>query len=114
MDIEAERKAFRDIIKREPTEEEMVMYLNHPGDAVKTVQFRAKYGDPNRLPLPGWFEGCSVGEEINFVDTSGKPHQFLLVSMSPANDAGESMVRFVLDSEIFRSPRPRTAAPGAR
>ena len=30
MDIEAERKAFRDIIKREPTEEEMVMYLNHP------------------------------------------------------------------------------------
>ena len=101
MDIEAERKAFRDIIKREPTEEEMVMYLNHPGDAVKTVQFRAKYGDPNRLPLPVWFEGCSVGEEINFVDTSGKPHQFLLVSMSPANDAGESMVRFVLDSEIF-------------
>lgn len=57
MDIEAERKAFRDIIKREPTEEEMVMYLNHPGDAVKTVQFRAKYGDPNRLPLPVWFEG---------------------------------------------------------
>lgn len=35
------------------------------------------------------------------MDTSGKPHQFLLVSMSPANDAGESMVRFVLDSEIF-------------
>lgn len=37
MDIEAERKAFRDIIKREPTEEEMAMYLNHPGDTVKTV-----------------------------------------------------------------------------
>lgn len=34
------------------------------------------------------------------MDTSGKPHQFLLVSMSPANDTGESMVRFVPDSEI--------------
>ena len=101
MDIDAERKAFRDIIKREPTDEELVMYLNHPGDAVKTVQFRAKYGDPNRLPLPVWFEGCAVGEEINFVDTAGKPHQFLLVSMTSPNDAGESMVRYVLDSEIF-------------
>ena len=85
---------------------------------MKTVQFRAKYGDPNRLPLPVWFEGCSVGEEINFVDTSGKPHQFLLVSMSPANDAGESMVASCLtrksSASSSRSPRPRTAAPGAR
>lgn len=116
IDIEAERKAFSDIIKREPTPEELVMYLNHPGDAVKTVQYRAKYGDPNQLPLPVWFEGCSLGEEINFVDSAGKPHQFLLVSMSPVNDAGQSVVRYVLDSEII-SQMVQVSAPkqsGAR
>ena len=101
INVEAERKAFRDIIKRDPTPEELVMYLNHPGDAVKTVQFRAKYGDPNQLPLPVWFEGASVGEEISFVDSAGKPHQFLLISISPVDDAGETVVRYVLDSEML-------------
>ncbi|MEG2139206.1 MAG: pyruvate carboxylase [Bilophila sp.] len=101
IDIESERKAFRDMIKREPTAEELVMYLNHPGDALKTVRFRATYGNPNRVPLPVWFEGCALGEETSFVDSADKPHQFLLISMSPVNDAGESVVRYVLDSEIF-------------
>lgn len=52
------------------------------------------------------------------MDTSGKPHQFLLVSMSPANDAGESMVRSVLDSEIFsqliKVAPPKNGGAGAR
>ena len=100
-DLDAERAAFREIIKREPTDEEFVMYLNHPGDAVKTVQFRAKYGDPNRIPLPVWFEGIKVGEEINFEDSSGKPHHVQFVSLSQPNDQGEVIARYVLDSEIM-------------
>ena len=29
-----------------------VLYLNHPGDAVKTMQFVAQFGDPNNLSAP--------------------------------------------------------------
>lgn len=115
-DLDAERAAFRDIIKREPTDEEFVMYLNHPGDAVKTVRFRAEYGDPNRIPLPVWFEGLKVGEEMSFVDSAGKPHLFQLISLSQPNDNGQVIVRYVLDSEIMshlvRVSPPKAAGAG--
>ncbi len=114
VDIDQETRACRDIIKREPTHEELLMYLNHPGDAVKTIQFRHKYGDPNRLPLPVWFEGIRPGDELNFTDSEGKPHTMTLLSVSPVDDAGISVARYVLDSEIMShqvqvSP-PKTSA----
>ena len=101
MNLAAERKACADLIKRDPTEEEFVMYLNHPGDALKTIRFRAKYGDPNNLPLHIWFEGLKAGQDLNFNDTSGKPHHLALLSISRPNDAGVSVCRYVLDSEIM-------------
>ncbi len=115
-DLDAERAAFRDIIRREPTDEEFIMYLNHPGDAVKTVRFRAQYGNPNHIPLPVWFEGLRVGEEIHFVDSAGKPHLFQLISLSSQPNAnGEVIVRYVLDSEIMSHPvRLSEARPGAK
>ena len=92
------------------------MYLNHPGDAVKTVRFRAEYGDPNRIPLPVWFEGLKVGEEMSFVDSAGKPHLFQLISLSQPNDNGQVIVRYVLDSEIMshlvRVSPPKAAGAG--
>lgn len=101
VNLAAERKACADLIKRDPTEEEFVMYLNHPGDALKTIRFRAKYGDPNNLPLHIWFEGLKAGQDLNFNDTSGKPHHLALLSISRPNDAGVSVCRYVLDSEIM-------------
>ena len=110
MDIDAEEHACREIIKRKPSPEELLMYLNHPGDAVKTIQFRTKYGDPNRLPLPVWFEGVRPGEELHFTDTGGKPHTMTILSISPVDDAGVSVVRYVLDSEIM-SHQVQVSAP---
>lgn len=100
-DLDAERAALRDIIEREASDEEFVMYLNHPGDAVKTIQFRAKFGNPNRIPLPVWFEGLKVGEEMSFIDSQRKPHVFQLIGISQPNENGEVDVRYVLDSEIM-------------
>ena len=101
LDIDAEREAFIHILKRRPTHEELVMYINHPGDAIKTIQFQSKFGDPNLLPLPVWFEGMKPGEEIQFCDTSGKPHQLHLLTIVEDEETGESLVRFILDSEIM-------------
>jgi len=101
LDLEAERASCAGILHRDPTQEELVMYVNHPGDAIKTIQFQEKFGDPNLLPLPVWFEGMSVGEEIQFSDSSGKPHQFHLLDITDGGDSGEATIRYVLDSEIM-------------
>ena len=49
MDMKAERAKLRGLIGHPPTEEEFVLYLTPPGDALKTFEFKAKYGDPNQL-----------------------------------------------------------------
>ena len=101
--LDAEFKACTDLLKRSPTDEEFVLYLNHPSDALKTIKFRADFGDPNNLPLDIWFEGMKVGQDLNFNDSSGKPHHLLLLSISRPNDAGISICRYVLDSEFLSS-----------
>lgn len=113
IDLDAEANALEGHIKRPPTKEEIVLYLNHPGDALKTMQFRMKYGDPNNLPLDVWFEGLKVGEDLNFTDASGKPHHLHLLSISRPNEAGVSICRYVLDSE-FMSCDVQVAEPAGR
>ncbi len=101
VDLRTERDALAEIIKRDPTDEEFILYLNHPGDAVKVINLKSKYGDPNHLPLHIWFEGMQPGDEIEFFDSSGKPHQIALISISPVDDSGACVVRYVLDSSII-------------
>lgn len=101
INLAAEEKSCTEILKRRPNAEEFVLYLNHPADALKTIQFKAKYGDPNNLPLHVWFEGLKVGQDLYFNDSSGKPHHLVLLSISRPNEAGVSVCRYVLDSEIM-------------
>lgn len=113
-DIDAEFASLKAAIHREPSEEEFLMYLNHPGDAIKTIEFRQKFGNPNNLPLPIWFEGMAVGEELNFTDSSGKPHHLSLIRIQNPGANGVSVIRYVLDSEIMSSEvqvaKPETVA----
>ncbi|MBQ7585484.1 MAG: pyruvate carboxylase, partial [Desulfovibrionaceae bacterium] len=71
VNLAQEKKACEDLLKRAPNDEEFVMYLNHPADALNTMRFKANFGDPNNLPLDVWFEGLKVGEDLNFIDSSG-------------------------------------------
>ncbi len=64
IDIESEKQALEKQINRMATPEELVMYLNHPGDALKTILFRQEFGNPNRVPLDVWFEGLVPGREL--------------------------------------------------
>lgn len=101
INLAAEEQAIIDVIKRKPTEEEFVLYLNHPGDALKTMQFKSVYGDPNNLPLHVWFEGMKPGQDLYFNESRGKPHHLALLSISRPNALGISVCRYVLDSEIM-------------
>ncbi|ACV67982.1 pyruvate carboxylase [Desulfohalobium retbaense] len=104
MDLDKEREALHKAIGREPSQEEVVMYCNHPGDALKTIDFRHQYGDPNQLPLHAWFEGLQDGEEIYFNDRHGKPHHLLVRDVTDPDESGVSVVRYALDSESFTLP----------
>ena len=100
-DLAGERVKLESLIKRPATEEEFVMYMNHPADALKTIEFRRRFGDPNALPLDVWLEGLRSGETLNFSSSDGKPHQMHILSIDPVTEEGFSTVRYVLDSEIL-------------
>jgi pyruvate carboxylase len=101
MDITAEQAALTSHLGRDPSAEELVMYLNHPGDALKTIEFKRNFGDPNNLPLDVWFEGLEQGQELYFYDSNGKPHYIVILDISAPDHRGLSVVRYMLDSEFF-------------
>jgi pyruvate carboxylase len=101
LDLDAEHATLVEHLQREPTPEEFVNYLNHPGDALKTIQFRRKFGDPNQLPLDVWFEGLHPGQELQFEDSDGKPRNIFILDISPPDSQGVSVVRYTLDSEFM-------------
>jgi pyruvate carboxylase len=101
MDINAESKILQERLHRQPTEEELVIYLNHPGDALKTIDFNSKFGDPNLVPLDVWFEGLEIREALDFKDSHGKPHRMTIEHISRPDKRGMSVLQYNLDSEIF-------------
>jgi pyruvate carboxylase len=116
INIEEEKESLTAQIERTPSQEELVMYLNHPGDALKTIIFRHNFGNPNRLPLDVWFEGLTVGREMTFMDTDGKPHRMSIIDIGPVDPQGVRLVRYHLDDETFTHPvqvaEPTTAGVG--
>ncbi len=99
VDFAAEEKSFIKHLRRKPTEEEFVMFLNHPGDALKTIQFHNEFGDPNRVPLDVWFEGLEENKELSFTDSNNKPHVMNILHIEDPDEHGVSLVRYILDSE---------------
>ena len=113
VDLEAERRSLAERIRRHPTDEEFVMYLNHPGDALKTIEFHERFGDPNRVPLDVWFEGLTPGRELRFEDSRGKPHVMRIHRITDPDDTGTCLVQYTLDTEAMDHP-VRVAEPTAR
>ncbi|RJX30369.1 MAG: pyruvate carboxylase [Oxalobacter sp.] len=112
VNFDTERVALHGHLHREPTDEELLLYLNHPADSLTAFDFRMTYGNPNNLPVDVWFEGMQPGDELNFNDTQGKPHHLSLMSIRAADETGMSIVRYVLDSEIM-STEVQVTKPGA-
>ena len=98
MDLAHERYALAELIGVEPTDEQLVLYLQHPNDAVEFFKFTEKYGQVYVLSPAIFFRkgGYSVGEKLSFRDHQGKEHM-IEVGPSPVNDAGETSVYFNVD-----------------
>jgi pyruvate carboxylase len=98
MDLAHERYALAELIGVEPTDEQLVLYLQHPGDAVEFFKFSEQYGQVYVLPPAIFFRqgGFDIGEKIAFRDHHGKEHM-IEMGPSPVNDAGETSVYFIVD-----------------
>jgi pyruvate carboxylase len=79
--LERLREDLSDALSRTPTEEEFILYLMHPKDALEYIEFRDQYGEaPLVLPTDVWREGLkNYGDKVEF-ELWGKPYCIELVS----------------------------------
>jgi pyruvate carboxylase len=86
-DLEKLRKELSDYIGRMPTEDEFILFLMHPKDALEMIEFREQYGEsPLVLPTPVWREGLKKqGDRVDF-ELWGKPYSIELVSIGAEHE----------------------------
>ncbi|MFP7755480.1 biotin/lipoyl-containing protein [Thermodesulfobacteriota bacterium B35] len=119
MDIEKERQTLTERMGAEPTEQQLVLYLQHPNDAVDFFKFEEKFGKAYVLP-PSIFlrqGGFQLGETLVFRDDTGKEH---IVEIGPAQqtDDGETNVYLNVDHDqrlfVFEPEAQEGSAPVAQ
>jgi pyruvate carboxylase len=86
-DLEKLRIELSDNIGRNPTEEEFILYLMHPKDALEMIEFRENYGEaPLVLPTNVWRHGLkNYGDKVEF-ELWGKPYTIELVSIGAEHE----------------------------
>jgi len=97
VDLEAEKKDLEEKIGRKPSVEDLVLYLQHPNDAVAFFKFEEKFGRTYVLPPQIWFRrgGFEIGEKITFTDYTGKSH---IIEVGPTHYTdGKKATHFVID-----------------
>ena len=86
-DLEKIRQELSEHLGREPSEEEFILYLMHPKDALDMIEFREKYGEaPLVLPTDVWRQGLKKpGDKVDF-ELRGKPYSIELVSVGAEHE----------------------------
>jgi pyruvate carboxylase len=86
-DLEKLKTELTDYIGRKPTEEEFILFLMHPKDALDMIGFRDKYGEaPLVLPTDVWRQGLkNPGNRVEF-ELWGKPYSIELVSLGSEHE----------------------------
>jgi pyruvate carboxylase len=86
-DLDRLRDGLHDALGRVATEEEFILFLMHPKDAVDYIVFKEKYGEaPLVLPTGVWREGLKKpGDRVDF-ELWGKPYSIELVSVGAEHD----------------------------
>ncbi len=76
MDIEQERRNLAEKLGYDPSEQQLVSYLQHPNDAVAFFKFEEKFGKVYVLPPAVLLRrgGFKLGEIVKFRDHEGKEH----------------------------------------
>ncbi len=108
-DLERIRKDLTENLGRAPTEEEFILYLMHPKDALGLFEFVEEYGEaPMVLPTDVWRNGLRrPGDKVEF-DLMGKPYCIELVSVG-AEHEGEIHVVMKVNNKtrVYTVKTPR-------
>lgn len=97
-DLEIEKKTLEHRLRRGATEDELVLYLQHPNDAMDFFKFEVKYGKTWVLPPSIWFKrgGFDLGERLEFPDASGKRHS-IEMDHQRKTKAGDVVTHLIID-----------------
>ena len=108
IDLAEERANLHEKLGREPRKQELVLYLQHPKDAVDFIKFEEEYGMTYVLPPSIFYRqgGFEIGETLYFTDLLGREH-IVEIGPSPTVDTGETQVYLSVD----HYPRVFTFAP---
>ncbi|WP_136796289.1 MULTISPECIES: biotin/lipoyl-containing protein [Desulfosediminicola] len=98
IDLAEEKAALHEKIGKEPTDRQLVLYLQHPVDAVDFFKFEEEYGMAYVLPPSIFYRqgGFEVGDTLYFTDLVGKEH-IVEIGPSPTVDTGETAVYMNVD-----------------
>ena len=93
IDLDVEKKVLEHRLGRAATEDEFVLYLQHPNDAVNFFKFEEKYGKTWVLPPCVWFKkgGFTLGEKFEFSDAYGK-HHIVEIGPKQTTKTGDAVV----------------------
>jgi len=98
IDIDVEKRVLEHRLGRSATDDELVLYLQHPNDAVNYFKFEEKYGRTWVLPPSIWFKrgGFNLGARFEFSDAFGKQHS---VEIGPQRrtKSGDAVTYLVID-----------------
>jgi pyruvate carboxylase len=107
--MEKQKRTLAVSIGREPSEEEFILYLMHPKDALQFIQFRDMYGEaPLVLPTDVWLEGLrKTGGKVDF-EFNGKPCTIELLSVGGEHDGYIHVVMSVNNkTRVYKVSTPR-------
>lgn len=108
-DLDALRANLAAKLEWEPSEEEFILFLMHPKDAVEMIMFREEYGEASMvLPTSVWHSGLDKpGAKVDFT-MMDKPHTVEMVSVGEEHDGYIPVVlRINNQTRVFTVETPR-------
>lgn len=118
VDLAIEKRVLEKRLERKASEEELVLYLQHPNDAVSFFKFEEKYGKVWVLPPKIWFKkgGFDLGDTFEFSDAYGKLHS-IVIGPQRRTSSGDAVTYLVIDHHpepILTELEPEGARAEAR
>lgn len=99
IDFQATAEKVRDVLKREPTNREIVTWLLYPKVYEEFVAHQQLNSDTSGLPSPVFFYGQAPGEEISVEIEPGKTLIVRFLSISDPHADGKRTVFFELNGQ---------------
>jgi pyruvate carboxylase len=98
VDLDVEKKVLEHRLGRTATEDELVLYLQHPNDAIDFFKFEAKYGKTWVLPPSIWFRkgGFNLGEKFEVPDVFGRLHS-IEIGPQRKTKSGDAATYLIID-----------------